>query len=276
MTTNTPLYAKKHGRWGGGGCCSWINMHENEDVPLVDFMHLVFTRMPSGVTVGDSGLRFWVPCLSSVIISLLFVGWVNRVNRKLRKWRQRAKGSYILTYCRPNRGILSQPWTLRRRGLTFCIRCVPARGGQWQRLHQGLPLPCGHFKPLQYNLNSSQRESESLQILKDYFGQRSRSGLTMPLSRHSVQSYSATAPPPPPSVLPWWHVTDSGHSAKTTGGRLHLKHAYIFIPNEVGVGWLCRCTGIVWEPNRKRAHTQAGREHSVTVVSARWATMDWP
>ena len=47
-------------------------------------------------------------------------------------------------------------------------------------------------------------------------------------------------------------------------------------PNEVGVGWLCRCEGIVWEPTKKRAHTQLVREHSVTVVSARWAIVDWP
>ena len=46
-------------------------------------------------------------------------------------------------------------------------------------------------------------------------------------------------------------------------------------PNEVEMGWLCRCPGIVWEPIRKRAHTQLVRKHSVTVVSARWATVDW-
>ena len=27
-----------------------------EDVPLVEFMYLVFTRMPGEVTMGDSGL----------------------------------------------------------------------------------------------------------------------------------------------------------------------------------------------------------------------------
>ena len=47
------------------------------------------------------------------------------------------------------------------------------------------------------------------------------------------------------------------------------------LPNEVGVGWLCRCPGIVWEPIRKRAHTQLVRKHSITVISARWATLDW-
>ena len=51
------------------------------------------------------------------------------------------------------------------------------------------------------------------------------------------------------------------------------KHA--FWHNEVGVGWLCRCPGIVLEPIRKRAHTQVVMENSVTVVSARRATVDW-
>ena len=46
--------------------------------------------------------------------------------------------------------------------------------------------------------------------------------------------------------------------------------------NEVGVGWLCRSPVIaVWEPNRKRAHTQLFREHSATVISANRATVDW-
>ena len=44
---------------------------------------------------------------------------------------------------------------------------------------------------------------------------------------------------------------------------------------KVGVGWLCCCAGIVWEPIRKRAHTQLIREHSATVVSAHWAIVDW-
>ena len=40
-----------------------------EDVPLVEFIYLVFTRTPGGVIVGDSGLCC-VPCLSSASISL--------------------------------------------------------------------------------------------------------------------------------------------------------------------------------------------------------------
>ena len=39
-----------------------------DDVPLVAFMYLVFTRTPGGVTVGDSGLCCCVPCLSSAIM----------------------------------------------------------------------------------------------------------------------------------------------------------------------------------------------------------------
>ena len=44
-----------------------------EDVPLVEFIYLVFTRTPGGGTVGDSGLSCCVPCLSSAIISLCLV-----------------------------------------------------------------------------------------------------------------------------------------------------------------------------------------------------------
>ena len=41
-----------------------------EDVSLVEFIYLVFTRTPGGVTVGDSGLCCCVPCLSNGFISL--------------------------------------------------------------------------------------------------------------------------------------------------------------------------------------------------------------
>ena len=46
-----------------------------EDVHLVGFIYLAFTRTPGGVTVGDSGLYCCVPCLSSAIVSLgLLIG----------------------------------------------------------------------------------------------------------------------------------------------------------------------------------------------------------
>ena len=44
------------------------------------------------------------------------------------------------------------------------------------------------------------------------------------------------------------------------------------LTKQVGARCLRHCPGIVWEPIRKRAHTQLVMEHSATVVSARWAT----
>ena len=41
-----------------------------ENVPLVDFMYLVLTPLPGGVTVGDWGLSCCVPCLLSAVNSL--------------------------------------------------------------------------------------------------------------------------------------------------------------------------------------------------------------
>ena len=75
-------------------------------------------------------------------------------------------------------------------------------------------------------------------------------------------------------VLPQWHVKDHGHTAKSAGGRLHL-NTHSPWPTEVGVDRLCHCPGTVWEPIRKRAHTQLVRKYPVTVVSARWDTVDW-
>ena len=46
---------------GGGGGFFF------EDVTLVEFIYFVFTRMPGGGTVGDSGLCCCVPCLLSAI-----------------------------------------------------------------------------------------------------------------------------------------------------------------------------------------------------------------
>ena len=44
-----------------------------EDVPLVEFMYLVFTGMLCGITVCDSGLSFCVARLSSGIISFFLL-----------------------------------------------------------------------------------------------------------------------------------------------------------------------------------------------------------
>ena len=44
-----------------------------EDVPSVEFMYLVFTRMPGGVTVGDSGLCCCVPSAERVIFRCVLI-----------------------------------------------------------------------------------------------------------------------------------------------------------------------------------------------------------
>ena len=75
-------------------------------------------------------------------------------------------------------------------------------------------------------------------------------------------------------VLPQWHVKDPGHSAGSAGGRLNL-NMHTPLAQRSRSGWLNRCPGIVWEPIRKLLHTQLVRVHSVAVVSARWATVDW-
>ena len=60
-------------------------------------------------------------------------------------------------------------------------------------------------------------------------------------------------------------------------GRLHLNW-HIPFTQQSQSGWLCHCPGIVCEPIWKRAHMQPVRKHLVTVISARWATVDesWP
>ena len=78
-------------------------------------------------------------------------------------------------------------------------------------------------------------------------------------------------------MLLHWPIKDPGHSAKSAKVQVAC-HAQTCIhpwPNKVGVGWLCHCPGIVWEHIQKRANMQLVREHLVTVISARWATVDW-
>ena len=69
-------------------------------------------------------------------------------------------------------------------------------------------------------------------------------------------------------VLPQWHVKHPGHSAKSAGGRLHLKtHTLLTQRSRSGLTMV----SIVCELNllRKRIHTQLVKKHSATVVSAR-------
>ena len=81
-------------------------------------------------------------------------------------------------------------------------------------------------------------------------------------------------PPPHPLVLPQWNVEDPGHSAKSADGRLHRNtHTSLTQRNWSGLTTLSKHR--VGTYQGKRAHTQLVREHSATVVSARWATTDW-
>ena len=90
--------------------------------------------------------------------------------------------------------------------------------------------------------------------------------LPSPESTLCADSYSVSVPPP---VLPQWHVKDPGHSAKSGGGRLHFNshtpstqrsRSRLTMP-------LCRHSVGTYQETSSHAH-------SVTVVSARWDTVD--
>ena len=54
-------------------------------MPLAEFiMHTVFTRMPGGVAVGDSGLGCCFPCLLSAVNSLYLLN-LEMVKKKEKK-----------------------------------------------------------------------------------------------------------------------------------------------------------------------------------------------
>ena len=64
-------------------------------------------------------------------------------------------------------------------------------------------------------------------------------------------------------VLPQWHMKDPDHLPKVQVAG-YTSTRILPWPNKVGVGWPCRCPGVVWEPIRKRAHTQLIKEHSAS------------
>ena len=71
-----------------------------------------------------------------------------------------------------------------------------------------------------------------------------------------------------------WHVKDPVHSAKSAGGRLHL-NMHAPLTKQSWCGLIMPLSRHSWESIRKWAHMQLVREHLVTIVSARWATVDW-
>ena len=56
--------------------------------------------------------------------------------------------------------------------------------------------------------------------------------------------------------------------------QITLQHVYTLDPAKSKYADYA-ATSIVWEPIRKRVHTQLVRERLATVVSARWITGDW-
>ena len=77
------------------------------------------------------------------------------------------------------------------------------------------------------------------------------------------------------SLLPQWHINDPSHSAKSASGSLQLNTHRSFTQwSQSGLKIYC-CPGIMLEPIPKQADAQLVREHSVTVISARWAAVDW-
>ena len=85
-----------------------------------------------------------------------------------------------------------------------------------------------------------------------------------------ADSYSVSIPLlNPPPMLPQCHIKIPVILPKVQVAG-YTKTCIHLWPNEVQC-----CPGIAWEPIRKGAHTQLIREHSVTVISAHLATVDW-
>ena len=75
-------------------------------------------------------------------------------------------------------------------------------------------------------------------------------------------------------MLPQWHIKDPSHCAKSADGRLHLnRHTPLTQRSRSELTMLLSRLSV--RTYQKRAHTQPVREHSVTVVSACQANVDW-
>ena len=56
FTPVSPVVLEREGIYATGGILQLFFLSLYDDVPLVEFLYLVFTRMRGGATVGDSGL----------------------------------------------------------------------------------------------------------------------------------------------------------------------------------------------------------------------------
>ena len=68
--------------WNGRHTCHWGHLFFFWGCTFVEFIYRVFTRMPGGVTVGDSDLCCCVPCLSTAIISICLLIFHVSINKQ--------------------------------------------------------------------------------------------------------------------------------------------------------------------------------------------------
>ena len=76
----------------------------------------------------------------------------------------------------------------------------------------------------------------------------------------------------PSPVFSQWHVKVPGHSTKSAGDGSQIDTHIPFDSTKSRLGRCC-CPGIAWRPNRNTSSLV--KECSSTVISARWATVDW-
>ena len=104
----------------------------------------------------------------------------------------------------------------------------------------------------------------------------SRSGKRIFLSRANFLCWLLSGVRSAP-VLSRWHAKDPGHSAKSAGGRLYLNtHAPTTKQNQSGLTMpLSRHSVGTYKGISLHQYMQLIRNHSTTVVSAHWVTVDW-
>ena len=87
-----------------------------------------------------------------------------------------------------------------------------------------------------------------------------------------ADSYLVFVPPP---MLLQWHIKDPSHSAKSAGDQLHL-NTHTPSTQRTQSGPIVLLSRHSVETYQKQAHMQRVREHSVTVITARWSRLkEW-